>query len=128
MKIRIRTCKEEEVILESNAAMEVIPYQYVMVSPHVKKPYEGILYYKGHILPVTGPVPSVWEKSADYDNTPWILVCKDHARVILGLPYFEDAASAKINIKQEAQEKLEDALANEDDIEKALEEALASIA
>lgn len=128
MKIRVRTYKNEIIKIDANLAAEVIPYQYVMTSPHINKPYEGILYYKGKILPVTGPLPAVWEKSASYDEIPWILVCKDHARVILGLPTFDEVSSNFGTAQDDPQNNTDENFANEDEIANALEEAIAKIA
>jgi len=86
MQIRIKNYNEEILTITASDAKEIISYQNIMASPHIKKPYEGLLYYKGKLLPVLGPLPSVWENSENYDNLPWILISGNEARVIQGLP------------------------------------------
>lgn len=131
MKIRIRTCTEETLTVSAANAKEIIPYQSIMASPHIKKPYCGLLYYRGDVIPVTGPLPSVWEKSTSYDAVPWIIVFKDHARVILGLPQVLDGKTDE-SLGEESLGSMGSAdsmdSVDEDSIAAALEDAISSIA
>ena len=76
-------------------AREIIPFEGVLVSSQVKAPYAGMLYHEGKILPVRGPIPSVWEASDSYQNLPFLLILEKEAQVILGLPNFLENKNAE---------------------------------
>lgn len=101
MRIRARSCDGKEEILEGVKALEVIPFAGVFQSPLVKKPWEGLVNYRGRVLPVRGPIPHLWNSNGSYDERPWLLVCEDHARVVLGLPEVLETVIQKSDLEGE---------------------------
>jgi hypothetical protein len=68
---------------------EILAFSSYLASATLKDGIGGLLYYEGTILPIKGVVPSLWEATDNYDERPWIMVLKDHAQVIYGLPQFD---------------------------------------
>ena len=101
MKLRIHTVEGEHRELESSEICEVIPYQNIFLSTHLKKPYEGAIVYRGKIIPVLGPVAHLWNSNGSYDERPWILILKDHACIIQGLPEVLEAKAERSSLEEE---------------------------
>ena len=77
-------------------AQELLPYRHVLRSTVFKKPIEGILIYRGNPVPVLGPMPQEGAETLDVDQRPWILVVKNCAQVVRGLPSLEEAVSGNV--------------------------------
>ncbi|NUM88238.1 MAG: hypothetical protein HUU37_03450 [Bdellovibrionales bacterium] len=99
MRIRIHDCEGKEEML--TGAHEVIPFAGVFVSPLVRKPWDGLVNYRGRILPVKGPVPHLWNTAGSYDERPWLLILGDHARVIHGLPVVLESVETRSDLEGE---------------------------
>lgn len=84
--VTYRTVDGSTASISKEEVEAVLPYGGVFLSPFVKSPYDGLVCVKGEILPVLGPAPAAWQLSDNYDERPWLLLCKDHVRVIYGLP------------------------------------------
>ena len=69
---------------------EVLPMQNIMSSTQLKSPYGGLFYYRGNILPVVGAIPTVWDTNSKSEEHPWVVVFKDHVRVVQGLPEWRE--------------------------------------
>jgi hypothetical protein len=56
--------------------------------------FEAVLYTRGRVLPVTGPLPATGGKSSGpVETRPWLVLFHDHAQVVHGLPLFDDDVS-----------------------------------
>ncbi len=65
-------------------AREVVPYAQVFASGWLRAPVEGLYCYRGAVVPVLGPLPPAGGAGA------YLLVMRDHAQVIQGLPLFAE--------------------------------------
>ena len=101
MKLRFHTVEGESQEIDAQNVREVIPYQGVFTSPFIKKPYEGAVAYKGEILPVIGPMAYLWNPAGPFEERPWLLIFKDHAQVIEGLPEVMETKSERSNLEAE---------------------------
>lgn len=99
MRVRVNTCEGKEEVIEG--AREVVPFAGVFVSSLVKKPWDGVVNYRGKLLPVAGPIPHLWSSTGSYDERPWLLVCGDHVRVIQGLPSILESVESRSDLEGE---------------------------
>jgi len=69
-------------------ALELMPYRALFTSPMLKAPLEGLVVYRGELIPVLGPLPPPGAASRYASEQAWVLLMKDCAQVIRGLPEF----------------------------------------
>lgn len=63
----------------------LLPYAHVLSHPMI---HEGaVVYFKGKVWPVKGPLPP-----KEHFALAWLLFMHDHFQVINGLPHFETQA------------------------------------
>lgn len=101
MKLRILTVEGESSEISAEEVREIVPFQSIFLSSHLKKPYVGAIVYHGNILPVLGPVPHLWNSNGSYEERPWLLVLKEHACVIHGLPQILEQKAERSNLEEE---------------------------
>ncbi len=86
----------------------MLPLQPILQTNCLKEPVSGILYYRGEIFPVIGPVDM--SETAD----TWILLALDHARMIHGIPEFpEDKATLNLVPDEVLDSSIEEQIAKE---------------
>lgn len=94
----------------------LLPLQPILRTNCLKDPVTGILYYRGEIFPVIGPL------DLNVTEDIWILLAHDHARMIYGMPEFpedmKEQSETKLNLVPE--EKLDPSI--EDEIARELAE------
>lgn len=77
-------------------ALELLPFRKnILISPHLKSPAEGLLCYRGKLVPVLGPLPEPGA-GGSVDDRPWILLMNGRAQVIQGLPDFQEGESKTV--------------------------------
>src|SRR5687768_14387944 len=86
--IRITLIDGTTTEIARSEARAVLPFAHVFSSSQLRAPIEGIICHKGKPLPILGPMPSAADFKGDMDHRPWLLILKDHAQVIRGLPDF----------------------------------------
>lgn len=74
-------------------AVELLPYQHVLRSSHLKDPVDGLVCHRGKVIPVLGPMPELVDVK-NIDKRPWLLLMKGCAQVVQGLPDFLEANEA----------------------------------
>ncbi len=77
-------------------AVELIPYRHVFTSPHLQAPIEGLICHRGNLIAILGPLPPTGFPTGSVDACPWILLLRNGAQVVLGLPIFEEAAENNV--------------------------------
>lgn len=105
--IRITLMDDSLLEIPREEALELLPYCHVFTNQLLKAPVEGLLPYRGKLLPVLGPLPLSGYEANSVDDRPWILLMKGCAQVVRGLPQFEEAAMQNvIELKSQDQENL----------------------
>lgn len=100
-------------------AVELLPYQNVFQSKHLKDPVDGLVSHRGKLVPVLGPMPE-FADAKNVDKRPWLLLMKGCAQVILGLPAFLEAQeSSNVLQFQTRAEQKDDALSELDELLKS---------
>lgn len=92
--IRITLMDGSTLEIAREEALELMPYRALFTNPMLKAPLEGLVVYRGELIPVLGPLPSPASASRHADDQPWVLLMKGCAQVIRGLPEFPAPASA----------------------------------
>lgn len=91
----------------------VLPWHPILQSSCLKVPFTGILYYRGEVFPVVGPIDE-----SEKDNV-WLFLAHDHARMIYGLPEFpedrklEAVPAPQANAEQTIDPSIEEQIAKE---------------
>jgi hypothetical protein len=88
--IRITLMDGNQLEIPREEAVELLPYQNVLRSSHLKDPVDGLISYRGKLVPVLGPMPETADVK-DIDRRPWLLLMKGCAQVVQGLPIFSEA-------------------------------------
>ncbi len=93
--IRITLMDGTQTEVPREEALELLPYKNVFANPNLKDPVEGIFSHRGKMLPVLGPLP-VAPFAGHIDGRPWLLLMKDCAQAIQGLPEFLEAETTEV--------------------------------
>jgi hypothetical protein len=104
--IRIKLMDGGTLEIPREEAIELLPYRGVFSSALLKSPLEGVLPYRGKLLPVLGPLPPSETPNLPLEERPWLLLLRGCAQVVRGLPEFDDtiagsAATAPADADQE---------------------------
>jgi hypothetical protein len=65
----------------------IFPFAGILSHPLLRS--DGILYFRGRLIPVQGPLPDD-ATAGSVDDRPWLMVLHTHAQAIRGLPAFND--------------------------------------
>lgn len=88
MEMRFRSFEQQVFSIDTKEVMAILPFKGVLALSQVNAPYDGLFLFEGKIIPVMGPLPQ--EEITNSEQRPWILVCRDHAQVVAGLPEILD--------------------------------------
>jgi hypothetical protein len=93
--IRMKLMDGSTLEIAREEALELMPYRALFTSPMLKAPVEGLVVYRGKLIPVLGPLPLPEIGSSPYaDNQAWVMLMKGCAQVIRGLPEFPSIATS----------------------------------
>jgi hypothetical protein len=88
----ILVCKDlegKEFRVKTEDVREIVPCQDFHASDLLTSPTSALLHYHSHLLPLRGPVPA---EGASFGDA-WILIYRDHGRIVADLPDFGRSAS-----------------------------------
>jgi hypothetical protein len=88
--IRMKLMDGSTLEISREEALELLPYRAMFTSPMLKAPLEGLVVYRGGLVPVLGPLPDSAPVSNHASEQAWVLLMKGCAQVIRGLPEFTD--------------------------------------
>src|SRR4051812_21295580 len=86
-------------------ALEILTYRHVLQNKFLKAPIEGLIVHRGKVIPVMGPLPQPGDETNEFEIRPWILLTKDRAQVILGMPDFQEKSIAQNAPEQDKEDE-----------------------